>query len=136
MFFLSLLFSLFASGVRTVYAMTMFTFALVICFNSILTPFGTTDSYSLSNPQLALMPLILPVVLMNSHKLRQKFVGSSGESKGKKGLTTKPLLMAWYAFNLLSTVFYLQFHQASVRAMDREFRANPRQAYFYASHKM
>ena len=135
MFFYPHFISLFASGVRTVYAMTMFTFALVICFNSILTPFRTTDSYSLSNPQLALMPLILPVVLMNSHKLRQKFVGS-GESKGKKGLTTKPLLMAWYAFNLLSTVFYLQFHQASVRAMDREFRANPRQAYFCASHRI
>ena len=53
-------------GVRTVYAMTILTFAFVVSVNSVLLPFRQKSP----DMKLMLMPLTLPIVLVNSHKLR------------------------------------------------------------------
>ena len=95
-------------GVRTVYALTMFTFVVVLLLLSVL-PF--------QDPKM-LLPLTVPVVLMNAHKLRYKF-GRRG-----KGLWSKPLLSLWYIFNVGGLVFYVFFHQASINGMFQEFHSN------------
>lgn len=80
-------------GVRTVYALTMFTFIISL---------GLFSIFPHQEPRF-LIPLTVPVVLMNAHKLRWKV-----------GKSFKPLLTLWYAFNIGMAVFYGLVHQAGV----------------------
>ena len=79
-------------GVRNVYALNMFTFALSL---------GALSLFPHQEPRF-LIPLTLPIVLMNAHKLRTKVFGR------------KPLLALWYAFNICMTVFFGLVHQGGV----------------------
>ena len=76
------------------YALTMFTF---------VTALGTLSFIPHQEPRF-LIPLTLPIVLMNAHKLRARFFGSK----------TKPLLFLWYLFNIGGLFFFGMTHQAGV----------------------
>ena len=80
-------------GIRTIYALTMFAF---------VTPLGLLCLIPHQEPRF-LLPLILPVVLMNAHKLRVKGFGGS-----------KPLLFLWYLFNIGGLCFFGFTHQGGV----------------------
>ena len=79
-------------GVRTIYAMTMFTF---------ITSLGMLSIFPHQEPRF-LIPLTVPIVLMNAHRLRWKFG------------TFKPFMTLWYIFNISLAVFFGLFHQAGV----------------------
>lgn len=76
-------------GVRTVSAMTTFTFILSLAALSV---------FPHQEPRF-LIPLTVPIVLMNSHVLRWKWFGF------------KPLLALWYIFNIFMTFFFGMMHQ-------------------------
>ncbi|XP_040583130.1 GPI mannosyltransferase 4 [Lepeophtheirus salmonis] len=82
-------------GLRTVFSMTMMTYIVSL---------GLLSVFPHQEPRF-LIPLIVPIVLMNAHKLRWKF--------GEK----KPFLTLWYIFNITLAVFYGYFHQAGVVPM-------------------
>ena len=79
-------------GIRTVYALTMFTFVTAVGMLSLIP----------HQEARFLIPLTLPVVLMNAHKLRVKVFGS------------KPLLFLWYMFNIGLGIFYGFIHQGGI----------------------
>ncbi len=79
-------------GVRSIYAMTMFIFIVGLTMLSMVPH---------QEPRF-LIPLTVPVVLMNSHKLRWKWNG------------IKPILVIWYIFNIAMSVFYGLIHQGGV----------------------
>jgi phosphatidylinositol glycan class Z len=79
-------------SVINVYAMTMFTFVSALGFLSLIPH---------QEPRF-LIPLTVPIVLMNAHKLRWK-------SPGK----WKPLLTLWYIFNIFFVIFYGFVHQVT-----------------------
>ena len=82
-------------SVRTVYAMTQFTFIIALALLSI---------FPHQEPRF-LIPLTVPIVLMNAHKLRWK-CGN-----------TKPFLVLWYIFNISTTIFFGLVHQGGVTPM-------------------
>ena len=79
-------------GIRTVYALTMFTFVTAMAMLSMIPH---------QEPRF-LIPLTLPIVLMNAHKLRTKILGG------------KPLLFLWYMFNIAGLFFFGFTHQGGV----------------------
>ena len=79
-------------GIRTVYALTMFTFVTAMAMLSMIPH---------QEPRF-LIPLTLPIVLMNAHKLRTKIFGG------------KPLLFLWYMFNIAGLFFFGFTHQGGV----------------------
>jgi len=85
-------------GVRSVYALTL--------FSSVLPILGL----SLVKHQEArfLIPILPCVILMCSHKLRWKING------------WKPMLTLWYAFNILATIWFGFIHQAGVLPIQRQ----------------
>ena len=68
-----------------------------------VTALGTLSFIPHQEPRF-LIPLTLPIVLMNAHKLRAKLFGSK----------TKPLLVLWYLFNIGGLFFFGMTHQAGV----------------------
>ena len=80
-------------SVINVYAMTMFSF---------VTALGALSIFPHQEPRF-LIPLTVPVVLMNAHKLRWKVFGNM-----------KPFLTLWYVFNIFFIVFYGFVHQVTV----------------------
>ena len=79
-------------GIRTVYALTMFTF---------VTSVGVLSYFPHQEPRF-LIPLTIPIVLMNAHKLRVRFFG------------LKPFLLLWYIFNITGLCFFGFTHQGGV----------------------
>ena len=79
-------------GIRTVYALTMFTF---------VTALGLLSLIPHQEPRF-LIPLTLPIVLMNAHKLRARVLGF------------RPLLFLWYVFNVGGLCFFGFTHQGGV----------------------
>eukprot|EP00095_Tigriopus_kingsejongensis_P005195 maker-scaffold321_size207582-snap-gene-1.32 protein:Tk05195 transcript:maker-scaffold321_size207582-snap-gene-1.32-mRNA-1 annotation:"gpi mannosyltransferase 4" len=79
-------------GVRTAYALTTFT---------VLVSLGGLSLIPHQEPRF-LIPLIVPLIIMNAHKLRVKWAGF------------RPLLGLWYAFNILFLFFYGFIHQGGV----------------------
>ena len=86
------------------YALTMFTF---------VTALGLLSFIPHQEPRF-LIPLTLPIVLMNAHKLRAKLFGSK----------TKPLLFLWYLFNIGGLFFFGMTHQAGVTQLLKRNRHN------------
>ncbi len=82
-------------SVRNVYALTMFTFVVGL---------GALSVFGHQEPRF-LIPLIVPIVLMNAHKLRYRFGSGGGR---------RPLLTLWYAFNVAMTAFFGFAHQGGV----------------------
>ena len=79
-------------GIRTIYALTMFTFVTAMAILSMIPH---------QEPRF-LIPLTLPIVLMNAHKLRIRILGG------------KPLLFLWYMFNIAGLFFFGFTHQGGV----------------------
>ena len=79
-------------GIRTVYALTMFTFVTAV---------GFLSYFPHQEPRF-LIPLTLPIVLMNAHKLRVRVFG------------LKPFLFLWYLFNVAGLCFFGFTHQGGV----------------------
>ena len=69
-----------------VYSMVLFSFSMPLFLFSL---------FSSEMDPLELLPLTVPIVLLNAHHLRKKFLG------GK----VAPLLSMWYAFNLILGVY-------------------------------
>jgi len=105
-------------GVRTIYALTMFTFIVSL---------GGLSIFPHQEPRF-LIPLTVPMVLMNAHKLRWKFGNH------------KPLIVIWYAFNIAATVFFGLVHQGGVTpavkyiARDLQLKQNTVEANVIWSH--
>lgn len=104
-------------GVRTAYALTTFTFVVSL---------GSLSVIPHQEPRF-LIPLIVPLVIMNAHKLRWR-LGS-----------WRPLLGLWYLFNVLMVIFYGFIHQGGVLPTisfiaNQKFQPGTQEANFVFSH--
>ena len=102
----------------TVGAMSFFTFIVALAMLSV---------FPHQEPRF-LIPLTVPLVMMNAPKLRWKFCNR------------KPLLTLWFAFNIVCAIFFGFVHQAGVMpatnyiAEDLQLRNVTNEANFVWSH--